>query len=62
MSERGLPLHRLLDRRQHVVQFKARGFALAEIARARPTAAYDDAWGGGLIDPAFFTRLVYQGV
>jgi hypothetical protein len=29
---------------------------------AKPTAAVDAKWGNFLADPAYFTRLVYEGV
>jgi hypothetical protein len=29
---------------------------------AKPTAAFDAKWGNFVIDPGFFTRLVYEGV
>ena len=29
---------------------------------AKPTAAFDAKWGQFVIDPGFFTRLVYEGV
>ena len=38
------------------------GKSLDEVIAAKPTAAYDAKWGGFVIDPAFFTRLVYAGV
>jgi hypothetical protein len=28
---------------------------------AKPIAALDPIWGRAIIDPGFFTRLVYQG-
>ena len=33
-----------------------------EIVAPNPGAAFDAKWGGGPIDPGFFTRLVYEGV
>jgi hypothetical protein len=33
-----------------------------ETVAAKPTAAYDAKWGNFVIDPGFFTRLVYEGV
>jgi hypothetical protein len=33
-----------------------------EIVAAKPTAAYDAKFGAFVIDPGFFTRLVYEGV
>jgi hypothetical protein len=32
------------------------------VIAAKPTAPFDAKWGGFVIDPAFFTRLVYRGV
>jgi hypothetical protein len=33
-----------------------------ETVAAKPTAAFDAKWGQFVIDPGFFTRLVYEGV
>jgi hypothetical protein len=35
--------------------------SLVEIIAAKPTSAYDAKWGQFVVNPAFFTRLVYQG-
>ena len=35
--------------------------SLPEVA-AKPTAAYDAKWGQFVINPPFFTKLVYEGV
>jgi glyoxylase-like metal-dependent hydrolase (beta-lactamase superfamily II) len=48
--------------RANVAKLKQQGRSLAETIAAKPTSAYDAVWGQFLIDPAFFTRLVYQGV
>jgi len=48
--------------RENVARLKKQGFSLAETIAAKPTAAYDAKWGQFLIDPAFFTQLVYEGV
>jgi glyoxylase-like metal-dependent hydrolase (beta-lactamase superfamily II) len=48
--------------RENVSKLKKRGMSLAEIIAAKPTGAYDKKWGQFVIDPAFFTRLVYKGV
>lgn len=48
--------------RGNVARLKSQGKSLDEVLAARPTAAYDARWGGFVIDPAFFTRLVYAGV
>lgn len=29
---------------------------------SRPTAPYDDKWGKGVIDPAFFTKIFYASL
>ena len=36
--------------------------ALEDTVAAKPTAAYDAKWGRFVIDPALFTKLVYEGV
>ena len=41
---------------------KKQGKSLDEVIAARPTAAFDAKWGQFVIDPKFFTRLVYRGV
>jgi glyoxylase-like metal-dependent hydrolase (beta-lactamase superfamily II) len=48
--------------RENVASLKKQGRSLADTIAAKPTAAYDAKWGGFLIDPAFFTQLVYEGV
>ena len=52
----------LVDMRASVSALKKRGLSLEAIIAARPTAAYDAHWGQFVIDPALFTRLVYEGV
>jgi glyoxylase-like metal-dependent hydrolase (beta-lactamase superfamily II) len=52
----------LVGVRNNVARLKKQGKSLDEIIAARPTSAYDAKWGGFVIDPAFFTRLVYAGV
>jgi hypothetical protein len=46
----------------NVSKLKRQGRSLDETIAAKPTAAYDAKWGQFVITPAFFTRLVYQGV
>jgi hypothetical protein len=41
---------------------KKQGKSLGEVIAAKPTAAYDTKWGSFVIDPAFFTRLVYNSL
>lgn len=48
--------------RNNVAALKKQGKSLDEIIAAKPTAAYDAKYGGYVIDPAFFTRLVYAGL
>jgi len=52
----------LVTIRENVASLKKQGRSLADTIAAKPTAAYDAKWGGFLIDPAFFTHLVYEGV
>jgi len=52
----------LVTIRENVASLKKQGRSLADTITAKPTAAYDAKWGGFLIDPAFFTHLVYDGV
>lgn len=49
----------LVTIRDSIASLKNSGKTLAEVIAARPTSIYDDKWGGFVIDPAFFTRLVY---
>jgi glyoxylase-like metal-dependent hydrolase (beta-lactamase superfamily II) len=48
--------------RDNVAKLKQQGHSLDETIAAKPTAAFDAKWGQFVITPAFFTRLVYQGV
>jgi hypothetical protein len=48
--------------RDNVAKLKKQGRSLGETIAARPTATCDAKWGQFLIEPAFFTQLVYQGV
>jgi glyoxylase-like metal-dependent hydrolase (beta-lactamase superfamily II) len=51
----------LVAARDNVAALKKKGKSKDEIVTGKPTAAFDAKWGGGPIDPAFFTRLVYEG-
>ena len=51
----------LVGIRDNVAKLKQQGLSLDETIAARPTAAFDAKWGGFLITPALFTRLVYEG-
>ena len=48
--------------RGSVAKLKGQGRSLDEVIAANPTAAFDAKWGQFLITPAFFTKLVYEGV
>ncbi|MGJ4938982.1 MBL fold metallo-hydrolase [Bradyrhizobium sp. HKCCYLS1011] len=48
--------------RDNVAALKRQGRSRDETVAAKPTAAFDARFGNFLIDPAFFTRLVYEGV
>ena len=48
--------------RDNVGNLKKQGKTRDETVAAKPTAAFDAQFGQFLIDPAFFTRLVYEGV
>jgi len=48
--------------RENVAALKKQGHSKAEAVAAKPTAAFDETFGNFVIDPGFFTRLVYEGV
>jgi glyoxylase-like metal-dependent hydrolase (beta-lactamase superfamily II) len=48
--------------RENVAKLKKQGRSRDEAVAAKPTAAFDAKWGNFVIDPGFFTRLVYAGV
>ena len=48
--------------RDNVAALKKQGRSRDATVAAKPTAAFDAKFGNFVIDPAFFTRLVYQGV
>ena len=52
----------LVGVRENVAALKRQGRSRDETVAAKPTAAFDAKFGGWVIDPAFFTRLVYEGV
>lgn len=55
-------LEMLVDVRAQVARLKRQGLTLAQIVDSRPTARYDAQWGSFVLNPAFFTQLVYMGV
>jgi glyoxylase-like metal-dependent hydrolase (beta-lactamase superfamily II) len=52
----------LINIRAKVAALKHQGKSRAEVVAAKPTAAYDAKWGGFVINPDFFTRLVFDGL
>ncbi|MGF7162241.1 glyoxylase-like metal-dependent hydrolase (beta-lactamase superfamily II) [Rhodoligotrophos appendicifer] len=52
----------LVSIRHSVAELKREGRTRDETVAAKPTAAFDAKFGNFVIDPAFFTRLVYEGV
>ena len=48
--------------RDNVAALKQEGRSRDEIVAAKPTAAFDAKWGNFVVDPGYFTRLVYEGV
>jgi len=52
----------LVEIRANVAALKREGKSLDEVIAAQPTAKFDPKWGNFVINPAFFTRLVYRGV
>jgi len=48
--------------RDNVGNLKKQGKSRDETVAAKPTAAFDAKFGQFVIDPGFFTRLVYEGV
>ena len=50
----------LVTVRDNVAALKSQRKSLEDVIAARPTAAFDDKWGRFVIDPKFFTKLVYE--
>jgi len=48
--------------RERVAKLKNQGKPLNEVVAAKPTASYDQKFGGFVIKGDFFTKLVYKGV
>lgn len=44
-----------------VKKLKLQGKSMDEVVKAKPTSKFDAKFGTFIIDPAFFTRLVYKG-
>ena len=47
---------------EKVAALKRQGRSRDDTVKAKPTAAFDAKFGNFVIDPGFFTRLVYEGV
>lgn len=47
--------------RDAVAPLKKRGMSADEVVAVRPTAKYDAKWGGFVIGPEKFTRILYEG-
>jgi hypothetical protein len=52
----------LVEVRSNVAKLKQAGASAHEAVTRKPTAPYDEKWGGGFISPDPFTWLVYRGV
>ena len=52
----------LVGVRENVAALKREGRSRDETVAAKPTAAFNGEFGNWVIDPTFFTRLVYEGV
>jgi glyoxylase-like metal-dependent hydrolase (beta-lactamase superfamily II) len=52
----------LVTIRENVAKLKKQGRSPAESVAAKPTAAFDDKFGKFVVDPGYFTRLVYESV
>ena len=52
----------LVGVQENVAALKKQGRSRDETVAARPTARFDAKFGNWVIDPGFFTRLVYEGV
>jgi glyoxylase-like metal-dependent hydrolase (beta-lactamase superfamily II) len=48
--------------RENVARLKSEGKSRDEIVALKPTADFDAKWGGFVLDGAFFTRIVYDGL
>jgi glyoxylase-like metal-dependent hydrolase (beta-lactamase superfamily II) len=52
----------LIAVREKVADLKSRGLSRPEVIAATPTVSFDAKWGGSMIDGAFFTQLVFDGL
>jgi glyoxylase-like metal-dependent hydrolase (beta-lactamase superfamily II) len=61
-SELKAYLDMLVAVRDNVAKLKRQGRTIDETVAARPSSDLDAQWGQFVISPAFFTKLVYEGV
>ncbi len=52
----------LVSVRDNVAKLKGEGLSREDVIKVKPTAEFDGKWGQYVIDGAFFTRLVYDGL
>ncbi len=52
----------LIAVRGKVAALKSAGMSRAQVIAAKPTEDFDGKWGGSVIDGAFFTQLVFDGL
>ena len=52
----------LVTIRGNIAELKEQGRSLEDIIAAKPTSRFDDKWGQFVIGPAFFTKLVFEGI
>ncbi len=52
----------LVSVRNAIAPLVAEGRSLDEVLAARPSAGFDEAWGGGFIDPENMVKLVYRSL
>jgi glyoxylase-like metal-dependent hydrolase (beta-lactamase superfamily II) len=52
----------LVTIRENVARLKSEGKSRDEIISLKPTADFDAKWGGFVLNGAFFTRIVYDGL
>jgi glyoxylase-like metal-dependent hydrolase (beta-lactamase superfamily II) len=52
----------LRDVRDAVAPMVTEGKSADEVVAAKPTAAWDEVWGKGFLNPERFTRIVYEGM
>ena len=52
----------LVTVRDKVAALKSQGKSLEDVIAAKPTRVFDEKWGRFVIDPEFFTKLVYEGL